>query len=148
MEEIKSSSNNLDFYYKGPITSLCFQKVGESLRLLSSEGPTFTVYDFTTRSILHQEQLFPSCFKITDITLMQEKYVIVHTEKSLKVLDSENDYRIRWDFPKQSVDKIVHASAMVTVGPYERLRLITISAHNFVEVWDFPVQGEPVLQKR
>jgi hypothetical protein len=74
------------------------------------------VYDLQTRNIIYQAQLFPECFKITDVTLVNERYVCVHTEKSLKVLDSLNGYQIRWNFPKQAMDKIIHAHATVSVG--------------------------------
>jgi hypothetical protein len=39
--------------------------------------------------------------------------VCVHTEKSLKVLDSSEGYRVKWEFLKQAVDKIIHAHARV-----------------------------------
>jgi hypothetical protein len=67
------------------------------------------------------------------------RYICIHTEKSLKIVDTLNEYRVRWEFPKEAaVDKIIHAHAMVSVGgEKERLRIITVSAHNYVEVWDF-----------
>lgn len=40
-----TTKTELEFFYKGPITALCFQKVSDNLRLLASEGPTLTVYD-------------------------------------------------------------------------------------------------------
>ncbi len=71
----------------------------------------------------------------------------VHTEKSLKVLDSNDDYKVKWEFEKRAVDKIIHAHGMVSVGTQERLRLVTISAHNYAEVWDF-IENTPILRKR
>lgn len=59
----------------------------------------------------------------------------MHTEKSLKVVDSSQGYHVRWEFLKQAVDKIIHAQASVKADG--TLRLVTVSAHNYVEVWDF-----------
>ena len=96
---------------------MCFQQFGESLRLLAAEGPSLTVYDLQTKQIVHNAQLFPGCFKITDMSLVSQSHgtswVCVHTEKSLKVLDSSEGYRVRWEFLKQAVDKIIHAHAMI-----------------------------------
>ena len=64
--------------------------MGESMRLLAAEGPSLTVYDLQTKQILHQAQLFPGCFKITDMSLVGNSHasqLCVHTEKSLKVID-------------------------------------------------------------
>jgi hypothetical protein len=103
-----------------------------------------------TKQILHQAQLFPGCFKITDMSLVGNSHatqVCVHTEKSLKVLDSSQGYRVRCEFLKQAVDKIIHAQA--SVKPDGTLGLVTVSAHNYVEVWDFKEsEGGPTLSKR
>jgi hypothetical protein len=55
VESISTSSEakQLDFFFKGPISSLCFQPLGDSLRLLAAEGPSLTVYDLHTKQILH-----------------------------------------------------------------------------------------------
>lgn len=79
--------------------------------MLACEGPVLTVYELRgERRKLFKKALFPSCFKITDVTVHEDLgVVLIHTEKSLKVLDSDT-YELRFDFPKQSVDKIIHAS--------------------------------------
>ena len=70
----------------------------------------------------------------------------MHTEKSLKIVDSSEGYRVRWEFLKQAVDKIIHAHAMVKADG--TLQLVTVSAHNYVEVWDFNESEGPTLTKR
>ena len=96
---------------------MCFQPLGDCLRLLAAEGPSLTVYDLQTKQIIQHAQLFPGCFKITDMSLVSNSHhgtqVCVHTEKSLKVLDSSEGYRVKWEFLKQAVDKIIHAHARV-----------------------------------
>jgi WD40 repeat protein len=57
---------------------------------------------------------------------------VVHTEKSLKVL-APDPYQTSYDFPGQSVDKVVHAS--LRSGPDGGHMLSIITAHNFLEVW-------------
>ena len=54
---------------------------------------------------------------------------------------------MRCEFLNQAVDKIIHAQA--SVKPDGTLGLVTVSAHNYVEVWDFNDQSEgPALCKR
>ena len=59
----------LSYFYKGPITALCFQPATPKnhLRLIASEGPSISIYELQTKSIIHQATLFPECFKITDL---------------------------------------------------------------------------------
>jgi repressor of nif and glnA expression len=103
--------------------------------LLASEGPTLTVYDLRAKSVRWQRAIFHSCFKITKISIVEDS-IVVHTEKSLKVLDLES-YETKFEFIMQSIDKIIHAS----YNPGER-ELVTVNSHNFVEVWRVPQPTE------
>ena len=107
---------------------------------MATEGPTLAVYDLNgpSKTLIHSEVLFPECFKITDLHITKNgRHIIVHTEKSLKVLSAES-YKTVIEFMKESVDKIIHSTLV------EGNTLVVINAHNFVEVWDmgqdFPVR--------
>ena len=109
------TKTELSFFYKGPITALCFQPAtpNNQLRLIASEGPSISVYDLHTKSIIYQATLFPECFKITDLQIFGT-HLLVNTEKSLKVYYFKvlrlEDYQVIKEFMKESVDKIIHAS--------------------------------------
>jgi len=103
--------------------------------LLASEGPTLTVYDLRTKSVRWKRAIFHSCLKISKISIVEDS-IVVHTEKSLKVLDLES-YETKFEFIMQSIDKIIHASYI----PGER-ELVTVNSHNFIEVWRFPLLAD------
>jgi len=76
---------------------------------LATEGPILTVYDLQSRKIIFSKALFASCFKITEVRVLNHTgNIILHTEKSLKVLNGDN-YEVLFEFMKESVDKIIHS---------------------------------------
>jgi len=100
------------------------------------------VYDVSReRLIAFKQAIFPTCFKITNITI-QGGLIVLHTEKSLKVL-APDTYQTLYDFSGQSIDKIVHAS-LSSDGEGHQLSIIT--AHNFLEVWQ--LRASPSLVRR
>jgi len=95
--------------------------------LLAGEGPLLKVYDLTSKKVLANYKLFPSCFKITNIKVC-DGFIVVSNETSIKVLNGDS-YEQLYDYSKVSLDKIV-------AFDFRDHLLYTVNAHNFVEIWN------------
>jgi hypothetical protein len=73
MESLEASTR---FLFKVPILALCIHKHPGGMRVIVGEGPKISIYDLSSKNIIHYNVLFAEHFKITDISTSGESILV------------------------------------------------------------------------